>query len=199
MHSINGKIGVVCTGRYEDSVAMVEQARREALEFKYENGFDVPVQYLARRIADRNQVYTQHPSMRAMAVEMMFCAVDDERGPQIFKVDPSGLIVGYKAAAAGPKEQEARALLEKRFKPRAAAPAAAAAAAAGGGAAAEVAPEPRNTEWAIRTALTVVQNLLGNDVKPSELEVGLVTAAGFSKLSDQDVDLHLVALGAADA
>lgn len=36
------------------------------------------------------------------------CSVDDEKGPQVFKVDPAGHVLGYKATAAGSKEQVRR-------------------------------------------------------------------------------------------
>jgi len=32
---------------------------------------------------------------------MILGAFDDERGPQLFRVDPAGHYVGYKACAAG--------------------------------------------------------------------------------------------------
>ena len=42
--------------------------------------------------------------------------MDDEAGPQVYKVDPAGLYYGYRATAAGVKEQEAHNFLEKQFK-----------------------------------------------------------------------------------
>jgi 20S proteasome subunit alpha 1 len=47
---------------------------------------------------------------------MMLIAVDEENGPQVFKVDPAGYFVGYKASCAGAKHQEALNILEKKFK-----------------------------------------------------------------------------------
>ncbi len=32
---------------------------------------------------------------------------DEEHGPQVYKIDPSGSAIGYKAVATGSKEQEA--------------------------------------------------------------------------------------------
>ena len=43
-------------------------------------------------------------------------AVDEEAGPQVFKVDPAGFVAGYTACAAGAREQEATNLLEKLLK-----------------------------------------------------------------------------------
>jgi 20S proteasome subunit alpha 1 len=42
---------------------------------------------------------------RAFLNPPMSCRVDDEKGPQVFKIDPAGHVLGYKATAAGTKEQ----------------------------------------------------------------------------------------------
>jgi 20S proteasome subunit alpha 1 len=38
---------------------------------------------------------------------MILIGPDDERGPQIFKLDPAGYFTGYKAVSAGQKQTEA--------------------------------------------------------------------------------------------
>ena len=38
---------------------------------------------------------------------MVLIGLDDETGPQVFKLDPAGYFVGYKATAAGQKQTEA--------------------------------------------------------------------------------------------
>ena len=47
---------------------------------------------------------------------MILIAYDDERGPLLYKTDPAGIYMGYKATAAGPKSQEAHNYLEKQYK-----------------------------------------------------------------------------------
>lgn len=54
--------------------------------------------------------------MRPLGVETICVSIDDEIGPQIFKVDPAGQFIGYKACAAGVKEAETTSQLEKVFK-----------------------------------------------------------------------------------
>jgi len=54
--------------------------------------------------------------MRPLAVETICVSVDDELGPQIYKVDPAGQFLGYKACSAGVKEAETTSQLEKTFK-----------------------------------------------------------------------------------
>ena len=47
---------------------------------------------------------------------MILIGIDEERGPQLFKLDPAGYYVGFHATAAGQKQQEAINHLEKKWK-----------------------------------------------------------------------------------
>ena len=47
---------------------------------------------------------------------MLLIAYDDERGPLLYKTDPAGTYMGFKATAAGPKSQEVHNYLEKQYK-----------------------------------------------------------------------------------
>ena len=77
---------------------------------------------VAKRMANINQVYTQRAGMRPLGIgmslkkakarakrllAMVLIGPDDERGPQIFKLDPAGYFVGFKATASGQKQTEA--------------------------------------------------------------------------------------------
>merc|ERR1712190_591946 len=68
------------------------------------------------------RVYTQHAYMRPYGVSTMLCSIDDEKGPTLYQVDPAGNFFGYKAAAAGTKDQEAFNALEKIVKKKQALP-----------------------------------------------------------------------------
>ena len=92
---------------------------------------------------------------RSFACIMMLAAVDDEKGPQLFKVDPAGHVLGYKATASGAKEQEAINSLEKKFK----AP-----------------PErPLDAAETVRLAITTMQGVLSSDFKATEIEISVVS------------------------
>ena len=135
--------------------------------------------YLANRMADQFQVYTQHAYMRPLAVMVIFVGIDEERGPSLFKCDPAGYFVGYKATAAGSKDVEATNFLEKKIK--------------GGG---------RDLSFAdcVQTAIATLQHVLGEEVKASELEVAVVTNENkmFRVLSEETVEEHLTAISERD-
>lgn len=73
-------------------------------------------------MADDAQIYTQQAAKRSAAAVAILGGVDDEKGPQLWKVDPAGHALGYRATAAGAKEQDAINALEKKVKPGVAAP-----------------------------------------------------------------------------
>ena len=123
-------------------------------------------------------MYTQHAYMRPLGVSAILIAIDEERGPQLFKTDPAGYFVGYKATAAGAKDQEATQHLEKKLK----------------------AGPALSFKDAVQTAIAALQSVLSEDFKASEIEVGVVTAAepAFRVLRDEEVDVHLVAISERD-
>jgi len=129
--------------------ASVSRLRSEAAQFKFDYGYEIPVSYLAKRAADIAQVYTQHANMRPLGIAMIIVGIDVEgetKIPQLYRCDPAGYYVGYKATSAGAKEQEANNFLEKRFKP----------------------PEPNpklSYDDTVQLALACLQNVLGADLK----------------------------------
>lgn len=99
-----------------DARVLAQRARYEAAEFKYKYGYEVPVSYIAKRMADLAQLYTQHPFIRPLGVEITLIGIDDEKGPELYKVDPAGTYFPYYGIASGPKEQEAITFLEKKYR-----------------------------------------------------------------------------------
>merc|ERR1712070_11421 len=103
VYKITEKIGCLMAGLTADCRVQVSRMRQEAHEFKFKFGYDMPVHVLAKRIADICQVYTQQASLRMLACNVILAAVDDERGPNIFKIDPAGAFFPFKGTAAGSK------------------------------------------------------------------------------------------------
>ncbi|CAE7283656.1 PAA1 [Symbiodinium sp. KB8] len=172
-----GAQGTTRHSRAPPSRSVAIEARRIASEFQFDNGIAIPVDFLARRVADKAQVFTQHAGRRIFSVVVMLMAVDDELGPQLWRIDPAGLCMGYKAAAAGVKEQEAVNNLEKKIKSDTA---------------------PRTREEVTRATVDTLQAVLGEDFKARDIEVAVVTAKDAIVLDDAEVDAHLTAIAEAD-
>jgi 20S proteasome subunit alpha 1 len=56
----------------------------------------MPINVLADKIGELSQLYTQHAYMRPLCVVTILFSIDEERGAQLFKVDPAGHYTGYK-------------------------------------------------------------------------------------------------------
>lgn len=187
MFKITDKIGCVATGRIADCRRHVGDVRALAADFNYNNGYDVPLHYLAQKVADRTQLYTQRAGIRSLASVLLLVAVDDEKGPLIFKVDPAGHFFAYKGVAAGAKEQEAINALEKVFKDD-------------NKDDDERKPPPKTEDETIRMALSTLQYVLSADFKPDECEVAYVTGKDgrFTTLSEAEIDAHLTFIAEED-
>jgi len=178
LYTITDKIGCVGIGILADAHVQVSRARHEAAKFRYKYGYDVPVSYLAKRIADLAQLFTQHAGIRPLGVASIYLGIDDELGPQLFKCDPAGSYAGYKATSAGQKEEEATNLLEKKFKGK---------------------PNLGEKET-LQLAISALQTVLSVDFKPSDIEVGVVTRSNprFRTLTSAEIEAELTAIAEQD-
>ena len=115
--------------------------------------------------------------MRALGVISMLVSVDDEKGPQLYKIDPAGHYWGYKAASAGTKDQEAQNFLEKKIK----------------------ANPAMDHDTVVQTGIMCLQSVLSADFKCTEIEVGIVKAGErFRMLSEDEIDAQLTAISERD-
>eukprot|EP00803_Ostreobium_quekettii_P010531 evm.model.scf_244.11 EVM.evm.TU.scf_244.11 scf_244:96477-97217(+) len=176
---VTPRIGMLLTGMSADARDVVQEAREAASSFRMNFGYDVPVDYLAKVIADKAQVRTQQASMRPLGVVSFIFGIDEERGPQIFKVDPAGYFVGYRACSAGAKETEATNFLEKKLK-----------------------GDPAfGYDECVQTAIGALQGVLSEDFKATEIEVGVARADRgglFEVLGVEEVEEHLTAISERD-
>ncbi|KAH8390845.1 hypothetical protein KR215_000102 [Drosophila sulfurigaster] len=176
LFSITPEIGCVMTGRIADSRAQVQRARYEAANFKYKFGYPMPVDILCQRIADLNQVHTQSAEMRPLGCIMVLIAHDDERGPSVYKTDPAGYYCGFRACSAGAKKIEAESYLEKWYN------------------------DTLTEDKAIQLAINCLSSVLGADIKPNNIEIGIVSERNpqFRILEEAEIENHLTKISEKD-
>jgi len=179
LYTITPKIGCLITGRVADCKAQIQRARYEAADFAFQYGYSIPVHVLAKRIADIAQVNTQSASMRPLATVCILIAIDDEKGPQVLKVDCAGHYLPFYGTASGNKEQEAVNFLEKKVEDM----------------------KNYNTDQTIRTAIMCLGSVLGSDFRGNEIEVGMIEGKNgtFTVLTEEQIEGHLNAIADTDA
>jgi 20S proteasome subunit alpha 1 len=178
LFNITPNIGCVGTGRTADARVYVQRARFEAADFQRKYGYEVPVDFLTKRMADIAQVSTQHAFMRPFAVALMFIAIDPELGPLLYKSDPAGFYIGYRATAAGAKEDDANNWLENKFKKK----------------------PVLDQKLAIQMALNCAQTILATELKKTDIEVGIVSSdhPHFRRLTEDQIEEHLIEISERD-
>merc|ERR1719271_1192336 len=178
LYHITKNIGCVTTGMSADARALIYRSREIASKYADKNGYEIPVHYLALKVANIGQLYTQHAYMRPYAVNMMLFSIDDEKGPQLFGCDCAGYYAGYKACAAGAKEPEAQNALEKIVKKK----------------------QALNEAETIQQSIACLQAVMGMDFKDTDVEVGVVSTkrTGFVRLSEEEIRGHLDAIAEKD-
>lgn len=172
---------MVATGLIADARAQALRARSEAAEFRYLYGYEMPVQSLAKRIANLSQLYTQRAYMRPLGVAVTFCQIDPDGvipGAQIYKCDPAGYFQSVSAVATGPKQQEATTFLEKKFKKSD-----------------FVAGDVLDV---VEFAINALSSVMGTDFRKNDVEIGVATKDGFRILTVDEIEERLVAIAEKD-
>lgn len=93
---------------------------------------------------------------------MILIAYDDERGPLLYKTDPAGTYMGFRATSAGPKSQEAHNYLERQYK-----------------ISGRANPDNFSLNQLVELAITTLSTVLSQDFKNTELEIGVVEEPKF--------------------
>lgn len=126
--------------------------------------------------------------MRPLGVAVTLISLDSEFGPQLYKCDPAGYYVGYKATASGPKAQEALNYLEKKLKNK----------------------DEAEGSWeeVVELGISTLSTVLSVDFKKGELEIGIVggprtdgkegTDPIFRPLSEEEIDERLQSIAEKD-
>lgn len=106
-------LGVASVGVVADGRALLNATRREAQNFRDNYDSNIPIQQAAERLSNYVQQHTLYSSLRPFGASALLAGIDDEKGPQLYVVEPSGVYFGYYAAAVGKGKTLAKTELEK--------------------------------------------------------------------------------------
>ncbi|KAG0657334.1 Proteasome subunit YC7alpha/Y8 (protease yscE subunit 7) [Monosporozyma unispora] len=178
---ISNQVGMVANGPIPDARNAALRAKAEAAEFRYKYGYDMPADVLSKRMANLSQIYTQRAYMRPLGVILTFISFDEELGPSIYKCDPAGYFVGYKATATGPKQQEITTNLENFFKK-------------------SKTDYLDENEWekVVEFGITHLIDSLGTEFSKKDLEVGVAIKDKFFILTADQIEQRLIAIAEQD-
>lgn len=115
VHQIDDNLGVAISGFLADGRILVDVGRIKAQVYKLT--YDEPLNVLGavKEIADRMQLFTQYGGVRPYGVAFLLGGID-EKGPQLFEIDPSSTFYGWQAQAIGRGAPEALKTLKKGWK-----------------------------------------------------------------------------------
>lgn len=157
---IDRHIGAVITGFPADGRQIINRAREECTNYSDTYGHAMIPSILANRLALYTHFYTLHYSLRPFGASLLFAGYDqDGQTPELYMVEPSGMVKRYFGCAAGKGAQAANTELEKFFNKRGG---------MGGVTCAEAVNQLAQIIYTVRDT--------SND-KPFELEMGWLTAA----------------------
>ena len=114
---------------------------------------------------------SQRAGIRPPCCAVTLVGIDEEFGPQCFRIDPSGQCIGFKAVSTGAKEQEAMSQLEKQLKKLG-----------------------EGNDWdsrqTVEVAIQVLSAVVSSEFKSNEVEVGYLntTSGAFRKLTENEID-----------
>lgn len=146
-------IGVVYSGMGPDSRVLVRKARKQAQAYYRLYHEHIPVAQLVRETAAVMQEFTQSGGVRPFGVSLLM-AGQDENGPQLYQIDPSGSYFAWKASAIGKNMTNAKTFLEKRYA------------------------DDIELEDAIHTALLTLKEGFEGQISSENIEVGIVGGSG---------------------
>lgn len=112
--TIDEHIGAATAGHMPDAHHLVSHARSEAASYRKNYGDIAPPRVLAERVAGYVHAHTVYWYMRPFGISMLMAAYDAEtKTPELYCVDPTGMVMRYRGYAVGKGARAAKTDIEK--------------------------------------------------------------------------------------
>lgn len=159
IHAIDDNLCLSFCGMRPDGRALVSRAREEAHNYRDNFGLKITADLLATRVGSYMAMFTEYFSLRPFGITAYVAGYTKEKGARLWMCDAAGETRGYFACAVGQEKQTARTELEK------------------------LVASPITVEKAKYELVKILKKCYdANSSKRIELEVGMITAEGFSHI-----------------
>ncbi|XRB02229.1 proteasome subunit alpha 7 [Pycnococcus provasolii] len=114
--SADRSVGMAGAGLAADCRMVVNRARGECQNYKHFYGSAMPTEVLAERIASYVHLFTLYWSVRPCGASTLVAGCDQsggERTPQLYLVEPNGVVQRFYGTALGKARQSAKSEIEK--------------------------------------------------------------------------------------
>jgi len=115
IYTVDNHLAVAASGHVADARQLVEFARRESQRNQYMYEEPLETGTLAKALGDHIQQYTQYGGTRPFGCALLVAGVTRD-GPALIESEPSGAIIGYKAAGIGEGRSEVEEALEDGYE-----------------------------------------------------------------------------------
>ena len=160
VHQIDDHLGTAISGFLADGRMLVDVGRVKAQVYKLTYDEPLHVAGAVKEISDRMQMFTQYGGVRPFGVALLVGGVD-EKGPQLFEIDPSSAFYAWKAQAIGKEAAEALKVIKKNWS------------------------EKLGEEEAVKIAVQALRAAEKN-MKITEIELAIIKKSGFKEYSGDE-------------
>lgn len=160
VHQLDDHLAAAVAGFLADGRVLIDTARIKAQVYKLTYDEPLNVEGCVKDVSDRMQLFTQYGGVRPYGVALLIGGID-EKGPQLFEIDPSSAFYGWNAQAIGRGSTEALKVLKKGWK------------------------EGLSEEEAVKLVLEALK-AGEKEAKLSEIELAVINGNGFKKYSAED-------------
>ncbi|KAG5230492.1 Proteasome alpha type family protein [Salix suchowensis] len=176
IQNLTPNIGVVYSGMGPDFRVLVRKSRKQTEQYHRLYKEPIPVTQLVRETAlscksllnlGTGIFYTIEIGVRPFGVSLLVAGFDD-KGPQLYQVDPSGSYFSWKASAMGKNVSNAKTFLEKRYT------------------------DDMELDDAVHTAILTLKEGFEGQISGKNIEIGIIGAdKQFRVLTPAEIDDYL--------
>ncbi|KAL8619687.1 Proteasome subunit alpha type-3 [Nucella lapillus] len=112
LFNVDRHVGAAVAGLLADARQLVERAKEESSNYRFNYGSSIPLKHLTDRLSGYVHAYTLHSAVRPFGTSMIVASYDTD-GPEMFLIEPSGVSWGYHGCAIGKAKQTAKTEIEK--------------------------------------------------------------------------------------